>query len=266
MPRHRGTFKPDRDEPYEISRSRVETFVRCPACFWLDRARGVKFPSIPGFNLNTNTDILLRRDFDVYRAKQEPHPFMTLNGLGHLVPFAHEDLPKWENSLHFGAANHFNTLHEETNILFGGGLDDVWHNKDTGELHIVDYKSTAQGVRGPTKEPKPIDLEGPYKDGYKRQMDMYQWVMRGMGHPVSNTGYFVYVDGQHWGIEGMLDEHPETASMTFSATLLPYEGDDSWVEGTLRDIKAALTSDQCPAHNEACEQKTFLDGVAEALR
>ena len=266
MPRHRGTFKPDREEPYELSRSRVESFIRCPACFWLDRAKGVKFPSIPGFNLNTNTDILLKRDFDVYRAKQEPHPFMVMHGLGHLVPFAHEDLERWENSKSFGAAKHFNTLHEETNILLGGGLDDVWQNQQTGELHIVDYKSTAQGVQGPKKQPKRIDLEGPYKVSYKRQMDIYQWVMRGMGNPVSDTGYFLYVDGQHWGIEGMLDEDPTTATMKFSATLLPYEGNDSWVEGALRGIKKVLTSDHCPEHTEGCEEKIFLDGVAEALQ
>ena len=26
MPRHRGTFKPDHPEPYEISRSQIESF------------------------------------------------------------------------------------------------------------------------------------------------------------------------------------------------------------------------------------------------
>ena len=56
MPRHRGQFKPDRSEPYEISRGKVENFIKCRACFWLDRVGGVHFPSIPGFNINSNTD------------------------------------------------------------------------------------------------------------------------------------------------------------------------------------------------------------------
>ena len=265
MPRHRGTFDPEREEPYELSRSKVEDFHRCRACFWLERARGVKFPGMPGFNLNINTDVLLKRDFERYRQKQEPHPFMVMYGLDHLVPFAHEDMERWENSMHFGAANHFNALHEETNILFGGGLDDVWQNRETGELHIVDYKSTAQGVNGPKKEPQPVDLEGPWKIGYKRQIDMYQWVMRQKGYEVSNTGYFVYVDGQHWGIDGMFDEDPSQATMKFSATLLPYEGDDGWVDDALRRIKELLLRPDCPTHAEVCENGRFLDGVNEAL-
>jgi len=266
MPRHRGTFKPGKTEPYELSRGRVEKFVQCPACFWFDRVKGVKFPSIPGFNLNTNTDLLLKRDFDVYRAKQEPHPLMVMHGLGHLVPFEHPNLKKWEAAMHFGAAGHFHAVHDETNILLGGGLDDVWQNKGTGELHIVDYKSTAQGVNGPKKKPEPINLEGKYKAAYKRQMDIYQWVMRRMGFQVSDTAYFVYVDGQHWGIKGMLDDEPATAHMKFSVSLLPYEGGDGWVEEALREIKGLLTSGDCPEHAEGCEEKIFLDGVAEALR
>ena len=41
--------------------------------------------------------------------------------------------------MQFGASsNHFNTLHEQTNILFGGGLDDVWENIATGRLPYHD--------------------------------------------------------------------------------------------------------------------------------
>ena len=49
MARHRGVYKPDHPEPYEVSRSRIEAFVNCPACFWLDRVKGVKFPGMPPF-------------------------------------------------------------------------------------------------------------------------------------------------------------------------------------------------------------------------
>ena len=40
-----------------------------------------------------------------------------------------------------------------------------------------------------------------YKAGYRRQMEMYQWIARRKGFTVSDTGYFVYVDGQHVGID-----------------------------------------------------------------
>ena len=58
-------------------------------------------------------------------------------------------------------------------------------------------------------------------------MDMYQWVLRKLGFEVSNTGYFLYVDGQHIGETGMLDnEDPSQAWMRFNVALIPYEGDD----------------------------------------
>ena len=246
--RHRGAYKPKLDDiPFELSRGKVETFIKCPKCFWMEKVAGVKPPSIPAFLLNTNTDTLLKKDFDQYRGK-EPHPIMVKAGLDHLIPFEHEDMDKWEASIHFGSTpNHFNTLHRESNILFGGGLDDVWQNKETGELHIVDYKSTAQMG----KTPKPLDesfLQVPkdskypdYKASYRRQMDMYQWIMRRKGFEVSNTGYFLYVDGLHNGIDGMIDQkNPATAWMKFNTAIIPYEGDDSWIEKALREIRVGL--------------------------
>ena len=265
MPRHRGQFKPEREEPYEISRGKVESFIKCKACFWLDRVKGVHFPGMPGFNLNSNTDKLLKRDFDQYRGI-EPHPIMRRWNLDSLIPFAHEDLEKWETSLHFGlSTQHFNTIHEDTNLCFGGGLDDVWRNSETHQLHIVDYKSTAQLG----KEPKPLDrefLNGPWKGAYKRQMDMYQWIMRRKGFDVSNRGFFLYVDGQHIGQTGMIDLNDTSkANMLFNTSIIEYCGDDSWVEPALYDIKELLHKTKCPAHTKDCENERFLTEAANAI-
>ena len=75
MKRHRSTFDPNNPAPYELSRSRVENFVRCQACFYLQQVKGVPFPSIPGFNINEATDVLLKRDFDKYRGALIHIPF-----------------------------------------------------------------------------------------------------------------------------------------------------------------------------------------------
>ncbi len=260
MPRHRGKYNPDNPEPYEISRGKVENFIKCKACFWLDRVGGVHFPSIPGFNINSNTDTLLKRDFDQYRGKSA-HPFMIANGVGHLKPFAHDDIKKWESALHFGSSpNHFNCLHKETNLRFGGGLDDVWVNPADNVLYIVDYKSTANL----SADPKPVSLDGRWKAGYKRQMEMYQFIMRAKGFEVSNTGYFVYVDGQHLDRNGMIDRmEPSEAWMLFNTSLLEYEGDDSWVEPALYEIRELLESTDCPKHSDICEHGIFLREVEE---
>tara|TARA_B100000674_G_C37788318_1_gene890509 strand:+ start:191 stop:1030 length:840 start_codon:yes stop_codon:yes gene_type:complete len=240
--RHRGKFNPDNPYPYELSRSRVETFLRCKACFWLHQIHKVPPPEIPSFTINSTTDILLKRDADAVRGKSAL-PLWEQAGLEHIIPFDHEHLNNWTNSLHYGLNDsYFNTVHKETNIKFGGGLDDVYLNTETDQIHIIDYKSQAQGTRNPdTYEVKPSSLNDPWKIGYKRQMDMYVWVARQKGLNVSNTGYFVYVDAQHKHIEGMLiDRDPTIAWMKFNASIIPYEADTSWVEPTLVEIKNFL--------------------------
>ena len=61
--RHRGIYKFGHESPYELSRTRIENFIKCPACFFLEQVKGIKFPSMPGFNINEATDVLLKKDF-----------------------------------------------------------------------------------------------------------------------------------------------------------------------------------------------------------
>ena len=147
-----------------------------------------------------------------------------------------------------------NTGHEESNIKLGGGLDDIWLNKITNELHVVDYKSTSQ--KSPNKE---ITLDDYWKAGYKRQMDMYVWVMRRKGFSVSSIGYFLYCDGDRFSDYDFL--HSEDASMQFKMSLISYEVDTSWIGSTLLEIKKCLQSPTTPDHAANCEYGTFLDAI-----
>ncbi len=268
MARHRGTYKPENESPYEVSRSGIESFLSCPACFWMNRVRGIKFPSMPGFLLNTATDTLLKKDFDVYRELQSPHPFMMRNGLGHLVPFKHEEFEQWTKSLQLG----FRTHYEPANLIIGGGLDDVWQNLETQELHIVDYKSTAGRKNEEGTALEPISLDGMYKEAYKRQMDIYQWIMRQNGFSVSDVGYFVYVNGDQHFEDGMLDNDIDQAVMRFDVQMIEYIGNDSWVEQAIHDLKACLDSDECPEHatsgfgpkgDKQCEYAELFEGMKD---
>ena len=255
--RHRGVFDPNNSSPYELSRSRVENFVRCPACFYLQQIKKVNFPSIPGFNINEATDVLLKRDFDKCRAKGISHPFLEAQGYGHLIPFEHEDFELWTQSLHFGAQGRFHTIHEETNLKIGGGLDDVWLNTKTGKLHIVDYKSTSLKTAG-----KSVTLEDPWKITYKRQMDLYVWIMRRKGFDVSDTGYFLYCDGDRFTSNSFLGS--ECAAMHFKMTVLPYNVRLEWIEPALFSIQKTLKSKKMPNHNDFCEYGKFLTQVHNA--
>ena len=114
--RHRGIYEKNNIAPYELSRSRIENFVRCPACFYLQQVKGIKFPSIPGFNINEATDVLLKRDFDKYRGQENTHPFLVSLGESDLIPFKHENFELWTQSLHFGAVGRMHFIHEKTNL------------------------------------------------------------------------------------------------------------------------------------------------------
>jgi len=273
--RHRGKFDPSNPNPYELSRGRVENFLKCKACFWLEQIKKVKPPEIPSFTINTTTDILLKRDSDFVRGKSSL-PIWQEAGLGHMIPYDHEDLEKWTNSLHYGLnESYFNTIHKDTNIKLGGGIDDVFLNTKTDQVHIVDYKSQAQGTRSPEKyEVKPSSIDDPWKVGYKRQMDMYIWIARQKGLNVSNTGYFVYVDAQHKHIEGMLDEkNPSIAWLKFNALIIPYEADPTWIEPTLFEIKDFLMNQSSmPNHTpkgedfSGCDLGRYANEMIEAIR
>ncbi len=268
MARHRGTYKPDHESPYEVSRSQIESFRSCPACFWMNRVKGIKFPGMPGFLLNTATDTLLKKDFDRYREMQKPHPFMERQGLSHLVPYQHSDFEQWTKSLQLGLRTEF----KEANLIIGGGLDDVWFNQDTQELHIVDYKSTAGRKNEAGNALEPISLNGVYKEAYKRQMDVYQWIMRQNGFNVSDKSYFLYVNGDQHFENGMLDDVSDKAMMNFEVQLIEYIGNDDWVANTIKKLKACLDSPHCPEHansgfgpkgDKQCEYATLFDGIKE---
>ena len=53
--------------PFKISRSKFFNFLSCKRCFYLDRVKGLKEPSMPGWALNVAVDELLKKEFDQYR-------------------------------------------------------------------------------------------------------------------------------------------------------------------------------------------------------
>ena len=85
--RVKNLFNPNADEPFALSRSKLDDFFRCERCFYMDRRLGVEKPSMPGFPLNIAVDALLKKEFDIHRAKGVAHPLMTTYGVD-AVPYA----------------------------------------------------------------------------------------------------------------------------------------------------------------------------------
>jgi len=229
--RTRNLYDPNSTEAYKLSRTKLEDFVKCPCCFYLDRRLGIGKPSMPGFTLNSAVDHLLKKEFDIYRAKGEPHPLMKKYGI-EAIPFSHPDLEIWRENFK-GVEVH----DKPTNFLITGAIDDLWV-KPNGELLVVDYKSTS-------KEGE-VTLEDQWKEAYKRQMEIYQWLLRQNGFRVSDMGYFVYANA---------DKAPARFDnkLCFEVTIIPYQGNSNWVEKSILNAWEYLKNEQIPEWGSNCE-------------
>lgn len=229
-------------EPFRLSRSKIDLYLKCHKCFYLDRRFGVGQPPGYPFSLNSAVDALLKKEFDIHRARGIAHPFMKAYGLD-AVPFRHEKMDEWRDALRRGITY----LHKPTNFLITGGVDDVWVNPK-GELIIADYKATSKSGE--------VALDAEWQDGYKRQMEVYQWLFRMNGFKVSPTGYFVYCNGD-------ADKAAFDGKLEFNVKLLPYKGDDSWIEKTLFEIQKCLMSDSLPASSPTCDYCLYRAAAGE---
>lgn len=214
--------------------------MQCPRCFWLDVRLKISRPSSPPFNINKAIDELFKKEFDRYRQKGEPHPIMLENEV-EAVPYAHDDLDTWRYNF-TGVA----TLHSPTNLHVYGAVDDVWVDTD-GELIVVDYKATAKQAE--------VSISSAWQISYKRQMEVYQWLLRQNGFAVNDTGYFVYTNAR-FDFDGFNDK------LEFKTKLIPYTGSDSWIEPILKKMKACMDSDDMPPVGQAamggpCEHCTY---------
>lgn len=214
-------YVPGQESVYKLSRSRIELFKQCPRCFWLGERLKIKRPNGPPFRINSAIDELFKKEFDVYRAKAEPHPLMLDNQIK-AVPFVHADLDKWRHNFTGVTA-----LHKPTNLHIFGAVDDIWIN-DRSELIVVDYKATAKAGE--------VSLDADWQICYKRQMEVYQWLLRRSGFEVNDTGYFVYTNGR-LDLDGFNDR------VEFRTKVIPYTGDDSWLEPTIIEMKACMEGD-----------------------
>lgn len=244
-------YKPNRNpdwnyggKQFRLSRSKIDLFVECPKCFYLDTKLGVARP--PGFPLTLNiaVDELLKKEFDIHRAAQTAHPIMKRYGIS-AVPFQNPNMDKWRDSLRYGVEY----LHPKTGLSVRGGVDDIWVNTE-GHLIVVDYKATS-------KKDTPT-LDGDLGAQYKRQMEVYQWLLRKNGFTVSNIGYFVYVNGKK-------DREAFDGKLEFDVTLLPCEGDDSWVDKTLEQIKICLDDNLIPSTGPSCDYCSYRNAVEKVV-
>ena len=243
-----GFYNPKRSKAWNyggnnwrLSRSKIDLFIECPRCFYVDNKLGTKRPPGYPFNLNSAVDHLLKKEFDIHRKSQTPHPLMTKFGID-AVPFENPQMDKWREN--FEGVDYFD---KDLDMTISGAVDDVWVNPQ-GELYVVDYKSTSKDEE--------VTLDADWQDGYKRQMEVYQWLLRKNGFKVSNIGYFVYANRRK-------DKEKFEGVLEFRMKIIPYEGSDSWVEEKLKEIKTVLEKDTIPDSLPTCDYCAYTQTVEE---
>lgn len=219
----------------KLSRSKLELLFECPRCFWLYAGKGIARPFGAPYTINNAVDFLLKEEFDVHRKNGTAHWLIKREGID-AIPFMHEDIDKWRHNF-TGIQYH----HKKTDCLVFGAVDDVWVDSK-GSLIVVDYK--ASGAK-----------EGELYDSYKRQMEIYQWLLRQNGFTVLKRGYFVYcrVNKDNGFAKGKL---------SFDIKVQPYDGDDSWVEGKILEARKILDG-KIPDSSEECSYCSYVNKTAQ---
>ena len=235
--RVKGLYDPASAEPFKLSRSKIDLFLNCQRCFYYDRKLGVGRPPGFPFALNSAVDHLLKLEFDIHRANGTKHPLIEKYGVD-ARPVPHEDLDKWRHNF-----TGIQYLHKPTNLLVFGAIDDLWQNSK-GDYIVVDYKATS-------KAEDITELNKDWQIGYKRQMEIYQWLLRQNGYKVSSTGYFVYCNGQ-------TDREAFDGKLEFDVTLIPYTGNDAWIEKTITEAHKCLNANKIPDAESDCDYCNYI--------
>ena len=167
----------------------------------------------------------------------------------YVVFYKHADIDTWRN---FRRGLSF--MNEKEGYHFYGAIDDVWIN-DNKELIVADVKSTSK---------KNFDWNDTwskyeYPKGYKRQLEMYQWLFRKNGFKVSNIAYLLYFNGLKY--ESSFDQ-----TLKFESYSIQLECNDDWVEKEVIKAKKLLDSDKIPKGEISCDQCRYINRRSAAIK
>ena len=242
--RKRNLFAPSSSDPFPLSRSKIECWVKCPRCFFNDRRLGITPPGMPSMTLNRAVDALMKAEFDSYRKKQTPHPAFLKMGIQG-IPLSHPQMDVWRSNF-----KGISWLHKPTNLLVSGAPDDILDID--GIWAILDFKATS------SKEPV-VALDTTYRQAYRRQEEIYSWLFKMNGHPVGRKAYLLFANAcqNRPALDGRLDFDMQPVEIVCNT---------DWIEPTLLNIKSTLMLDVPPSPAPDCELCNYVKATTEAVK
>lgn len=161
---------------YKLSPSRINLFFECKRCFWLRVNQKVKRPSGPFPSLPGGMDGEIKKHFDRYRERDEVPPELEQADI-QAEPLADKEFlekarnwrnkPKWKDP--------------ETGALLRGGVDELLRTRD-GNIIVMDYKTRGYPPKEETGAP----------DYYRRQVNLYNLILRENGYDTADFGLILY--------------------------------------------------------------------------
>jgi 2-isopropylmalate synthase len=175
------------------------THVQCTANGYGERTGNADlFVVVPNLQLKLGIDCLpegaLAETVLVSRAIAE---------IANIAPNTHQPYAGWASfahkaGLHASALKVNAELYNHIDPAVVGNVQNVLVTEMAGRASIElkgaelghDLSGSPEVISRVVEQVKDLDQE--WQDSYKRQMDVYQWLLRQNGLKVSNTGYFVY--------------------------------------------------------------------------
>jgi len=218
----------------KISPNSLNLFLECPHCFWLDKKKGIKRPHPYPYFLNISVDLLLKKEFDKYRAKKENHPLLIENDIDASLLPDQKLINKWRN-VNKGLEYYDASL----GATIFGVVDDVLKFSDD-KLAPLGYKSTGEKI-------------AKVYDRFQIQMDVYTYLLEKNGYSTPKKGYlaFYIIDKKN----GFSEKLP------FKKELHEIETDPSYVPELFRNAVSVLKRNDPPPHSPDCEFGKWLSSV-----
>ncbi len=214
------------NKPIQLSPNSLNLFLECPRCFWLEKKEGIRRPPPYPYALNTAVDILLKQEFDKYRAKGEPHPLLIANNIPAKLFSDQELLNKWRNN--FQGIRYYD---KELDAFLFGAVDDILEFRD-GKLAPLDYKSTGSKV-------------AKIYDRFQLQMDVYTYLLERNGYSTLRKGCLAfYIVDKENGFEDRLPFRKEVHMI---------DTNPLYVQKLFEEAVELLRKDVPPPHNQDCK-------------
>ncbi len=200
--------------------------MECPRCFWLEKKQGIRRPPPYPYALNAAVDVLLKQEFDSYRAKGESHPLLVAYGVSAKLFSNQQLLNKWRSN--FDGIRYYD---QELDATLFGAVDDVLEFSD-GSLAPLDYKSTGSSAAN-------------IYDRFQIQVDIYSYLLEKNGYKTPGKGYFAfYIVNKQDGFGDRLPFRKEVKELKTNTALVPE---------LFKKAVLLLKSEQPPSHSPDCK-------------